>query len=667
MRMSIGAKLISGFLFLVGLLVVVSVVGYRSLQQVGEKAAELQTAAQARHESDAFGLLLVRQQDALTDYALTGEDSSRKSAQELETLANRQEATIAKVTDDPKMAGIVREIGKIHDGFQSQGERMAALYLHGNKSEAQAAMDSFDRTTEAVGQMIAELEKHNETMMVQTREQMRRSQSRAGIVIITVAVGAVIAGILLGVLLARSISVPVNKIARVAERVAGGDLSVEVDISRGDEIGSLADSFRKMSAYLRETAVVAEQIAQGDLRATVRPKSEKDVLGNAFKMMLANLRGIVTSIHGGAEQMASASAQIAATSEQTARNNETTAAAVEETTSTMHEMSANIQNVAKNSQSQASSVTQTSASVEQMAASILRIANTVQKFAALSQDSRTAVAGGLEAVDNSEKGMDEINSAIERSAVTIAALGGRVEDIGRIVDVIDEIAEQTNLLALNAAIEAARAGEHGLGFAVVADEVRKLAERSGKSTKEIAELIGGIQKEALAAVKLMEKSTQLVQRGVEKGKQVGTALATIEGQVMEVDKYSREISAATQEQSSGSTQIAKATENLREVTHEISAAADEQAAAAELIVKTMEKMRNMVHQNASGTAELASSAEQMRSQADRFLAIVSQFQLGDNGGGDQGSLAAARNKALRSAVGAAETTKSSGRELQAVA
>jgi methyl-accepting chemotaxis protein len=348
--------------------------------------------------------------------------------------------------------------------------------------------------------------------------------------------------------------------------------------------------------------------------------------------MLANLRAMIANIHGGAGQMASAAAQIAATSEETARNNESAAAAVEETTSTMHEMSANIQSMARGSQSQASSVTETSSSVEQMAASIQRIAVTVQQFVALARETRAAVEAGLASVGKSGKGMDEINAAIVRSADTIAALGGRVEDIGRIVDVIDEIAEQTNLLALNAAIEAARAGEHGLGFAVVAEEVRKLAERSGKSTKEIAELIGGIQKEAQAAVKLMEQSTRLVEKGVALGGEVGAALTTIEAQVREVDKYSREIGAATQEQSSGSAQIAKAAENLREVTHEISSATDEQASAAEQIVKTMEKMRNMVHQNASGTAELAASAEEMRSQADRFLEIVSQFQVGESGG-----------------------------------
>jgi len=439
-----------------------------------------------------------------------------------------------------------------------------------------------------------------------------------------------ILGLVISLVLIRSITRPLNEIVAVAKRTAEGDITDDIHAEGNDEIGTLAKVFREMMIYFKSMAKTANDIAQGDLRSNVMPKSDKDVLGNAFHSMIGGLRRIITDVRTGADQIATASAQMASTSEQAAKNNEAAATGVEETTSTMHEMSANIQNVAKNSQTQASSVSETSASVEQMVTSIQRIANTAKQFVELSEKTKKAVSLGLDAVEKSIKGTDEINKSIARSADTISALGTRVEDIGKIVDVIDDIAEQTNLLALNAAIEAARAGEQGMGFAVVAEEVRKLAERSAKSTKEIADLISGIQKEAQEAVKVMEKSTQLVEKGVEMSKQVGDTLKAIEGNVVEVDKYSKEIGAATREQSSGSTQIAKSAENLREVTHEISSATEEQASAAEQIVKTMEKMREMIHQNASGTTELASSAEQLRSQADLFQEIVGKFVLDDD-------------------------------------
>lgn len=424
-----------------------------------------------------------------------------------------------------------------------------------------------------------------------------------------------------------SVVPPLKEMIGSAQRISAGELDVNLEARSKDEIGELTNAFSGMVVYLKSMAKTAEEVADGDLRSDVTPKSGKDILGNAFAKMIHGLRSIIVEVRGGAGQIAAGSSQIASTSEQASRNNEAAATAVEESTATMHEMSANIQNVAKNSQSQSSSVTETSSSIEQMVTSIQRIASTGKLLVELSQKTKKAVEIGFEAVNKSIKGTDEINSTISRSANTITALGSRAEDIGKIVDVIDDIAEQTNLLALNAAIEAARAGEQGMGFAVVAEEVRKLAERSAKSTKEIAELISGIQKETQEAVKFMDKSIQIVEKGVELSKQVDSTLKDIELNVAEVDKYSKEIGAGTQEQSSGSTQIAKASENLREITQEISSAMSEQATSAEQIVKTMEKMREMIQQNASASTQLASSSEEMRAQAEKFQGIVGRFVL----------------------------------------
>ena len=415
------------------------------------------------------------------------------------------------------------------------------------------------------------------------------------------------------------------------ETLSLGDLSVNFVAERKDEIGKIIDSLTKVVSSLRDMATTAVEIAGGDLRGDVTPKSEKDVLGNAFKKMVEGLRHTITEVKTNADQLVTASSQIAASAEQTSKNSESSATAVEEMTSTMHEMSANIQNVAKNTQKQASSVTETSSSIEQMVSSIQRVAENVKRLVSISERSKEAVSSGSEAVNKASFGMNEINTAISQSAQTIMSLGSRTEEMAKIVDVIDDIAEQTNLLALNAAIEAARAGEQGMGFAVVAEEVRKLAERSAKSTREIADLIHSVSKESQNAVDNMTRSTGIVEQGLVSSREVIHALEGIKAAVEEVSKYSSEIGAATQEQAGGSEQIGKAMVNLNEVTQEISTSSEEQSTGAEQVVKAIEKVREMVQQNASSAVELASSAEQLSKQSSGLQTLVAQFALNGNG------------------------------------
>ncbi|HBR16427.1 MAG: hypothetical protein A3G39_07725 [Deltaproteobacteria bacterium RIFCSPLOWO2_12_FULL_43_16] len=479
--------------------------------------------------------------------------------------------------------------------------------------------------------------------------------------IVIFAVSIVFAYIVMG-----SITRPLNKIAGLSQKIASGDLNVDIEVGAKDEVGMLSKAFKEMSiylkamshtadaitsgdlnvdvtpkserdvlgnafkgmiTYLKSISHAAEAIAEGDIKGDIKPKSEKDVLGNAFKKMIIGLRDVVGQIRGGSDQVASASSEIAATAEQSSRNSESAAAAVEEITSTMHEMSTNIQNVAKSIQSQAAAVTQTSSFIEELIASIQRVAENAKQLAELSQRSSEAVVLGSNAVDKSSSSMSDITKVITNSADTIRMLGGRTEDIGKIVEVIDDIAEQTNLLALNAAIEAARAGEHGMGFAVVAEEVRKLAERSAKSTKEIADLIYGIQRETQSAINNVEKSVAIVDQALKMSNEVVDSLRKIETAVLDASRYSAEISAATSEQAGGCDQISKAVIKLNEVTQEVSASADEQASGTEQVVKAVEKLRDMVQQNASSATELAASAEQLSRQSDTLTDVAGKFVI----------------------------------------
>ncbi len=441
---------------------------------------------------------------------------------------------------------------------------------------------------------------------------------------------ALIAGAIIAYRTAKSITEPLTNLMNVARAIGNtGDLEHNIDLGRDDEIGELARTFHKMVTYLKEMAGVSEAIAGGDLTLEVKPRSSHDTLGNAFAKMVEGLAGLVRSVRDASSQVASASNQVAGASDDSAKIGLQASSAIDEVTSTMHEMSVNVQNMVKSTQVQASSVSETSASIDQMVASIQRVADTAKVLLDISNRSREEVHSGIGTMEKATDGLNRINTTINSSGEIIGALGQRADDIGKIIEVIDDLAEQTNLLALNAAIEAARAGEHGLGFAVVADEVRKLAEKSAQSTKEISELIQSIQKEARKAVENMDRSTAIVNEGLDLGSELNSALKKISNVVTEVYKFAQEIGAATNEQSHGSSQIARATTRLNEITHEINSAVEEQASGAQAVVKAMERMRELVQQSTSSSTELAASSEQMSKMSRSLLDFIDRFALAE--------------------------------------
>src|SRR5882757_1845891 len=439
---------------------------------------------------------------------------------------------------------------------------------------------------------------------------------------------AVLSGLFVAFYTAKSITEPLTHLITVAREIGdSGDLDQNIDIHRNDEIGALATTFNNMVAYLKEMAGVSMAVAEGDLSVEVVPRSKRDTLGNAFLRMSHGLQDLVRTTRDSASQVSAGSSQVAGAADESAKVSVQASSAIEEVTSTMHEMSINVQNVVKNTQVQASSVAETSASIDQMVTSINRVADTAKVLLDIANRSREEVVNGIATMEKATDGLNRTNHAIQSSAEIINVLGHRADDIGKIIEVIDDLAEQTNLLALNAAIEAARAGEHGLGFAVVADEVRKLAEKSTQSTKEIADLIQSIQREARQAVENMERSTRIVEEGLSLGNELGTALHKISSVVTEVYKFSQEIGAATNEQSVGSAQIAKATNRLTEITQEINSAVEEQASGAQAVVRAMDKMRELVQQTTSGSTELAAAAEQMLKLSRNLLDSMDRFVL----------------------------------------
>ncbi len=372
--------------------------------------------------------------------------------------------------------------------------------------------------------------------------------------------------LIVGFFMARSIAGPIKEVAGIAESMAQGDLSRTVHINSKDEIGVLARSFNAMINYLQGAAAAAERIAANDLTVTVEPRSDKDTFGHAFKKMLANFTDMIRQLSQNAQELVSAATEIASSSEEMSRG----------------------------AKDQSDQVGQVSAAIEEMNAAIAESAKNAGSVSEASKRASDNASQGGRIVSETINGMHKIAEVVRQSAGSIGQLAEAADKIGEIIDVIDDIADQTNLLALNAAIEAARAGEQGRGFAVVADEVRKLAERTGKATGQITEMIKGIQNQTGDAVSSMESGIKEVETGRQLADQAGASLNEIVTMTQEVMAMIQQIATATEEQSASAEGVLKNIDYISSVTKETARGAEQSAAAAEELSRQADGLNRMV-------------------------------------------------------------------------
>ncbi len=634
--MTIGKKLYAGFGSILGVLVILLLVNLIAGLKQGSARKDASSALESVRTVESVRNQIMQNRLNMNNFLLSGdprdEEKVNKGLTDIIDLIKRGESQAS--SDAVRTALIQVEsteaswsdnfakplIAKRHqvDSGDATVSDLQIFYLQKDPASW------LSKSSVVLDQSIADIKKF--------QDDTDTSANRASFASMWVTIGgtlvALLGGIVIAIYTARSISEPLTHLITVAREIGdSGDLDQNIDIHRNDEIGALATTFNNMVAYLKEMASVSMAVAEGDLAVEIVPRSKRDTLGNAFIRMSHGLQELVRTTRDSAGQVSAGSNQVAGAADESAKVSVQASSAIEEVTSTMHEMSINVQNVVKNTQVQASSVAETSASIDQMVTSIQRVADTAKVLLDIANRSREEVVTGIQTMEKTTDGLNRTNQAIQSSAEIINVLGHRADDIGKIIEVIDDLAEQTNLLALNAAIEAARAGEHGLGFAVVADEVRKLAEKSTQSTKEIADLIQSIQREARQAVENMERSTRIVEEGLSLGNDLGAALHKISNVVTEVYKFSQEIGAATNEQSVGSSQIAKATSRLTEITQEINSAVEEQASGAQAVVRAMDKMRELVQQSASSSTELSAAAEQMLKLSRNLLDSMDRFVL----------------------------------------
>ena len=356
----------------------------------------------------------------------------------------------------------------------------------------------------------------------------------------------------------------------------------------------------RITRPLVDLSTVAQRIADGDLMVEVKRQGGTDeisILENSIARMVENLRKVIGKTVIVAEQLAASSEELTASAEHSAQ--------------AANQVATSISDMAKDSETQIVETNNTLVVVEQMTNSIKEISVSIDEVAEQSNQVVDTARNSNKVVHETATQMEQIEHTVNSSALVVSKLGERSKEIGQIVDTIAGIAGQTNLLALNAAIEAARAGEQGRGFAVVAEEVRKLAEQSENAAKQIATLIKEIQVDTDEAVVAMNNGTKEVKLGTQLVNNSGEAFQKIATMVSKFADNVRKISDVSKEMHRGSQQIVLSVKAVDEFSKHSASEAETIAAATEEQSASMEEI-------ASASQSLTMLAQELNNNIVNF-------------------------------------------------
>ncbi|MSM40207.1 MAG: HAMP domain-containing protein [Geobacter sp.] len=361
---------------------------------------------------------------------------------------------------------------------------------------------------------------------------------------------------------------------------------------------------RRVSRNIAILTSSTEAISAGDLTRDVALGSshfpdETHSLAESINVMAENLRILVRQIRETSGRVSEAARTLSSSALEINASTEEVAQAVEQ--------------ISRGAETQAEMVTRGSKVIHEMAISVELVAKRAKESAkAARQTSVTAQRGGELANDSLDR-MKGFYDSVELSGRLFLDLNRKLQQVGKIADIIVEIARQTNLLALNASIEAARAGEYGKGFAVVAEEVRKLADGTGTSAAEIVELIGAIKEDGQRVYETITESSRSIGEGKKNIDITASAFREILTTVIETERRANSIADLSHMQTEGAEkmvrmvdEIAKVAEDNAASTEEVSAATEEQSAAMQ---------------------EMALAAQDLARMSDELMRCVERFRV----------------------------------------
>ena len=393
-----------------------------------------------------------------------------------------------------------------------------------------------------------ELAKQSTDLCEIQRDKMNSGANTANMLVIGFSVVGIVLGIVLAFFITRMIVKPIKRTVDIIKDIAQGegDLTRRLDDSAKDEVGELA---------------------------------------GWFNIFLEKLQGIMKQIAINAKTLAGSSTELSATASQLASGAEETTNQSSTVASAAEEMAANMNNMAAASEQMTTNVKTVAAATEQMTASISEIAKNAEQASTVAGNAATMAQSSNE---------------------TIGQLGNAADEIGKVIQVIQDIAEQTNLLALNATIEAARAGDAGKGFAVVATEVKELAKQTAEATEDIRGKIEGIQSSTGLAVK---------------------SIGSISEVIHQVNEISRTIASAVEEQSVTTKEIAQNVAQTSHAAETVSVGVTQSAMASKEITQNIAGVDQAAKQTAQGAAQTQTAGVELSKLAEELQTLVGQFRV----------------------------------------
>ena len=343
----------------------------------------------------------------------------------------------------------------------------------------------------------------------------------------------------------------------VTRELARGNMDVEIKKVYNDEFGEVIDEYAVMVESIRNQALAAQAVADGDMTVEVVPASEVDTMGNALLTLVERNGHALGNINDAAYQVMTSASQVASASEALAQGSTEQASAIEQITSSISEIAEK---------------TRENASQANAAADLVNVA-----------------------IQDVEKG----NAEMREMVIAMEDINKSSESISKIIKVIDDIAFQTNILALNAAVEAARAGDAGKGFAVVAEEVRNLAAKSAAAAAETAEMIEGSIAKVTVGSKLVDETAK--------------ALEDISKAVKESEVIINNIAESSNYQATAVAQINQGIGQVSQVVQTNSATSEECAAASEELSNQAVRMRDLLSIYKLNDSETTSVVEEVES------------------------------------------------------